>query len=251
MAETTWGLGDYPRMAERLEEAARRIVDVAQVGPGDRVLDIACGTGNAAIAAAERGAYAVGVDFEPALLALARDRAGERAEFRQGDAESLPVEDGEFDVVLSVFGVMYAPDHAAAARELARAPAPGGRVALAAWTPGSFMPAMGAVLAPYLAPPPPGSGPPSRWGDEEALDAILAPHGLTLTSTSRERLTLGFSGEDEAVEFLIATAGHVLAEQPRLEREGRWENLRDQLRGLVGGPSIELEYLLAAATGDR
>jgi SAM-dependent methyltransferase len=237
---TTWGLGDYPLMAARLEEAAERTVDLAGVGPSDRVLDVACGTGNAALIAAERGAEVVGVDFEPALLEIARERAP-AVDFREGDITALPMDDGEFTAVVSVFGVMYAPDHEDAARELARVAAPQARIALAAWTPGSFMPRMGAALAPYLPPPPPGSGPPSRWGDEEALASILDSAGLTITATTRERL-----GFETDVDFLIDTAGHVLAERQRLESEGRWPALRDDLQGLVD-QNVPLDYLLALA----
>jgi SAM-dependent methyltransferase len=237
---TTWGLGDYPRMAERLEPAARAVVELAAVAPGDRVLDVACGTGNAALIAAERGAHAVGVDSEPALLAIARQR-GSSAEFREGDIAAMPVEDEEFDATVSAFGVMYATNHEAAARELARVTKPGGRIALAAWVPGSLMPRMGTALGPYLPPPPPGSGPPSRWGDEDQLASILAAAGIALESTSRERLELGAD-----VDFLIDTAGHVLAERKRLEEERRWQALRHDLQGLVDA-NPPAEYLLAAA----
>src|SRR3954462_3598657 len=145
---TTWGLGDYPRMAERLMPAAHTALDLAKVTAADRVLDVACGTGNAAVLATGRGAQAVGVDFEPALLELARARGS--AHFIEGDVESLPFDDGEFTVVVSLFGVMYAPDHERAAAELKRVTAPGGRIVIAAWTPGSFMPRMGAALGSYL-----------------------------------------------------------------------------------------------------
>src|SRR4051812_6778098 len=117
-------------MAERLQPIADRVAEL--VGARQRVLDVACGTGNAAVAAAARGAHAVGVDFEPALLAIARERASADVEFLEGDITALPVGDGEFDVVVSVFGVMYAADHEAAAHELARVVKPGGRVILAA-----------------------------------------------------------------------------------------------------------------------
>jgi SAM-dependent methyltransferase len=236
LAATTWGLGDYPLMAERLMPAARAVVDLAAVAPGERVLDVACGTGNAALLAAERGADVTGLDFEPALLEIARERT-DGARFVEGDAAALPFDDAFFDATLSVFGVMYAPDHERAARELARVTKPGGRIVLAAWTPGSFMPRMGAALAAYLPPPPPGSGPPSRWGDENAL-AKLLPLGTAET----RQLTI----ESDA-DFLIDTAGHVLAEKERLEDEGRWQALREDLRQLVGDrPEVELEYLLAA-----
>jgi SAM-dependent methyltransferase len=235
---TTWGLGDYPRMAEQLMPAARAGVELAGVTAEDRVLDVACGTGNGAIAATERGAQAVGVDFEPALLELAREQAP-GVEFVEGDAAALPFVDGEFTVVMSLFGVMYAPDHERAARELTRVTAADGRIVLAAWTPGSFMPRMGAALGPYLPPPPLGSGPPSRWGDPHALTDLIGE----LESAETRTLTI-----DADVDFLIDTAGHVLAERERLEAEGRWHDLRRDLEALIGNATqVELEYLLALA----
>jgi ubiquinone/menaquinone biosynthesis C-methylase UbiE len=112
-AETIWGVGDYPLMAERLEDAARRAIARADVTTDDRVLDIACGTGNAALAAAPLAGSVAGVDFEPALLNVARSRSkdvGATVDWMVGDALALPFEDGAFDVVLSVFGIMYAAD---------------------------------------------------------------------------------------------------------------------------------------------
>src|SRR4051812_28296253 len=106
MPATTWGLGDYPAMAERLMPAAREAVALAEIVPGERVLDVACGTGNGAKAAVELGAEVVGVDIEPELLAVARAAVPE-GEFLEGDALALPVEDATFDVVISIFGVIY------------------------------------------------------------------------------------------------------------------------------------------------
>jgi SAM-dependent methyltransferase len=256
-AGTTWGMGAYADMALRLEPVATRAVQLAGVGAGDRVLDVACGTGNGALAAAGVGARAVGIDLEPALLAQAVQRSpgGQELDWRIGDAAALPADDGAFDVVLSLFGVMYAPDHDGAAAELARVTAPGGKVVLAAWVPGSFMPAMGGALAPFLPPPPAGSGPPSRWGDDAALAGILGGAGLAVREARRERLTLAFADRLAAVGFLVRTAGHVLAERERLEAEGRWPQLLAALGGLVaergavgpGGLSLTLEYLLCRA----
>lgn len=147
---------------------------------------MACGTGNAALLAAERGADVVGVDFEPRLLALARERgdaARVRVQWRVGDVASLPLPESGFTAALSVFGAMYAPDHTAAARELARVCAPGARLALTAWVPGSFMPAMGDALASYLPPPPPNPAP--RHGG--ATSTRLPPCSLRRGS---HRLTL-------------------------------------------------------------
>jgi SAM-dependent methyltransferase len=256
---TTWALGNYARMAFRLRPVAARLVEAADVASGDAVLDVACGTGNAALAAAARGAGpVVGVDLEPALLEQARDAAPTvPVEWVVGDAGALPVADGAFDVVLSAFGVMYAADQPGAARELARAARPGGgRVALANWAAGSFMPAIGAALAPFLPPPPPGGAPPPRWGDEAAARALLTDAGLEVAAVEHASLTLDFEARAAAVAFLVATAGHVVAERPRLAAEGRWPQLLGALAGVVaehdagrdGAVALRCDYLLVTAT---
>ncbi|HWH96525.1 MAG TPA: class I SAM-dependent methyltransferase [Baekduia sp.] len=258
-AVTTWGVGEYPVMAQRLRGAARRVVARARVAPGERVLDVACGTGNAALLAAQRGAAdVIGVDVEPALLEVAAVRAAEVGaiiDWRVGDAQALPgVADGAFDAVVSVFGAMYAADQVRTARELARAAAPeGGRVVLASWTPGSFMPAMGAALAPFL--PPPDGPPPSRWGDEETVRALLGGAGLEVVDAVAEHLVLALPDRMNAVAFLVRTAGNVLAERSRLEAQGRWGELLAALGGLVaqrdagidGRVALRCDYLLVEA----
>jgi SAM-dependent methyltransferase len=256
---TTWGLGAYARMAERLVPAAEAVADAADLRRGEAVLDVACGTGNAALAAAVRGAEpVVGVDLEPALLALAPPDAG--VEWRVGDATALPVDDGAFDVALSVFGVMYAPDQPVAARELARVVKPGGgRVVLANWAPGSFLPAMGAALAPFLPAPSLGAAPPTRWGDPAAARTLLRDAGFTAVHHRADSLTLTFVSRAEAVGFLVATAGHVVAERARLESERRWPQLLAALAAHVaqhdtgtGGGEVRLhcDYLLTTACRD-
>lgn len=258
---TTWGVGDYPLMARQLEPAALAAVDIAEMKLGDRVLDVATGTGNAALLAAERGAEVVGVDLEPALLRMAAQRQEQhQILWLSGDVMALPVPDESADVVLSVFGVMYAADQPAAARELARVAAPRARVALASWAPRSVMPAMGQVLSAYLPPPPASTGAPSRWGDPDALATLLEPHGLHLTTSSTRRLTLRFPDAGAGADFLIRTAGHILSEQERLTRQGRWSELHHDLADFVeeraehpgGHLDLALDYLLASATkGDR
>jgi SAM-dependent methyltransferase len=235
--KTTWGAGDYPSMARRLMPAAEAAVAAAAIREGDRVVDVATGTGNAAVLAALCGARTTGVDFEPVLLGLAGQRAAEAAltiDWVLAEATSLPLPDGCTDVVLSVFGVMYAADHAAAATELSRICASGGRLVLAAWMPGALMPAMGQVLGGYLPPPPSGSGPPSRWGDPEAVETILTSAGLHVTSAVAHQLRLGFKDADAATALLIDTAGHVMAERDRLRAENRWDDLVAEVRAFVG-----------------
>ncbi|MEU7613992.1 class I SAM-dependent methyltransferase [Micromonospora sp. NPDC049204] len=255
---TTWAAGDYPAMARRLMPVAETVVAAAAIRPGEQVVDVATGTGNAAILAARCGARTVGVDLEPALVELARRRSaddGLAVDWQVADACRLPLPDDAADVVLSVFGVMYANDHEAAARELSRVCAPSGRVLLAAWTPGSLLPAMGQVLGGYLPPPPAGGAPPSRWGDRTLVGQILADADLRITSTVVHRLGLSFANADAATSLLIDTAGHVVTERDRLVAQGRWEALRADLRSFVGDRGVadggrlrlEVEYLLTTA----
>lgn len=153
--ELNWGDGNYERTARTLEPAAEVALDTAEIAPGERVLDVACGTGNAALAAAQRGARAVGVDPAEALLTIARDRAtavGADAEFIVGGALDLPVADAAFDAVVSVFGVIFAADADGAAAELLRATRPEGRAVLTSWVPSGPTSAVGRAR---LRPPPP------------------------------------------------------------------------------------------------
>lgn len=198
------------------------------------------------------------MDYEQRLLdiAAARSRSADaRIRWICADALSPQVPEHRFSVVLSAFGLMYVPDHAAAAAALARASAPGARIGLAAWTPGSFMPAMGGALSPYLPPPPAAGGPPSRWGDEAAVIELLRPHAIQVRVARRASVRVSFADVGEARRFLIRTAGHVLAERSRLEREGRWVELERDIERLVcernhatdGTVQIGCEYLLLLA----
>jgi len=254
-AKTTWGVGEYARMAELLMPVAELVAERAQVAPGMRVLDVACGTGNVAVLAAERGAAAVGVDFEPRVLELARARSAHDIEWRECDVTGMDVPSAAFDVVASVFGVMYALDHARAAAELARVCRPGGRVVVTAWTPGSFMPSLGAAFGPFLPPPPAGAEPPARWGDEATLTPLLEAAELRLEDTSRETVELRFADATDAVDLLVRSAGHVMAERDRLVREGTWDDVTGAVTDLVrerdtaDGPGVrlELDYLAVVA----
>src|SRR5436309_10955351 len=142
-ARSTWAAGDYGAVAQRqLWDVGERIVRRVGVAPGEDVLDVACGTGNAAIRAAEAGGRVVGVDLTPRLLEAGERLAAEanvEIDWVEGDAEALPVDDESFDVVLSVFGCMFAPRHDVTAQELARVLRPGGRLGVCAWTPDGYM----------------------------------------------------------------------------------------------------------------
>jgi ubiquinone/menaquinone biosynthesis C-methylase UbiE len=145
-----WDAGRYERTAAELEPVAKAVVDAAQPRANERVLDLACGTGNAALLVAARGARVIGVDTAPRLLEVARERARSldvEAEFRQGDLLELPVTDGSADVVLSVFGLIFAPDPARALAEVARVAAAGARVLLSAWIPAGPINDMLAAMA--------------------------------------------------------------------------------------------------------
>jgi ubiquinone/menaquinone biosynthesis C-methylase UbiE len=154
----TWAAGDYPAIAQRqLWPVGERVVRRVAVRPGEQVLDVACGTGNAAIRAAQAGGHVVGVDLTPKLLEEGRRLVSEAAveiDFREGDAEALSVPDANFDVVVSVFGCMFAPRHEVAAHELVRALRPGGRLCVTAWTPDGAMGEFFRTLGGYMPPPP-------------------------------------------------------------------------------------------------
>ena len=173
-----WAAGDYPRVGNTLQPIAEQLVISADVCAGQRVLDVACGQGNAAIAAARRFADATGVDYVPELLVQGRQRAEAEqlpVTFTEGDAEALPFPDSAFDMTLSTVGVMFAPDQEQAATELLRVTRPGGRIALASWTPDSIVGAMFATIGVY-APPPAGVSSPMRWGSEARLRELFGPH---------------------------------------------------------------------------
>ncbi|MGY1716012.1 class I SAM-dependent methyltransferase [Geodermatophilus sp. SYSU D01106] len=190
-----WGLGDYPSVARDLiPELGRVLVEAAGVGRGERVLDVAAGTGNAAVPAALTGAQVVASDLTPELFEAGREsaaRAGAELTWEEGDAEALPYGDASFDVVLSCVGVMFAPRHQRAADELVRVCRPGGRIGLVSWTPEGFVGEMFTTMKPYAPPPPPGVQPPPLWGDEQHVRDLL---GDRVTDVVARRQVVTASG---------------------------------------------------------
>jgi ubiquinone/menaquinone biosynthesis C-methylase UbiE len=169
-----WGNGPYQRISETLEDVHARVISSLAPASGDRWLDVACGTGAIAEDAAAAGADVTGLDLSPVLIETAKERAAEQGldiEYVVGDAEALPFEDGSFGKVSSAVGIMFAPDHEAVARELARVSAQGGRIALANWTPQGGIGRLFKVMAPYQAAPPPSS--PFDWGTENRVRELL------------------------------------------------------------------------------
>src|SRR5690242_1488313 len=173
--QQTWASGDFGVVAARIVLVAEQLCDSADLQAGWNVLDVATGSGNAAIAAARLGCTAVGVDYVPSLLERGRRRAaaeGLTVVLVEGDAEALPFPDESFDAVTSVFGSMFAPDHERAAAELLRVSRPGGTIALASWTPDSFVGDLFRTTAEHV-PPPAGLDSPMLWGDEEHLRTLF------------------------------------------------------------------------------
>lgn len=209
-----WALGDYPAVArEVIPELGRVLVDACHVTAGQDVLDVAAGTGNAAIPAARAGARVVACDLSPALLDAGRrlaDEAGVRLDWRQGDAEALPFADASFDVVMSSVGVMFAPHHEAAAAELVRVARPGATIGLASWTPHGFIGQMFAVMKPYAAPPPPGAQPPPLWGDEGHVRDLLGD-AVEAFSAEKRVLPVHFDRPEAFRDFFKRTYGPTIA----------------------------------------
>jgi SAM-dependent methyltransferase len=183
-----WMAGDFGQVAKHIETAAEEFIARLALKPGLRVLDVACGSGNLAIPAARAGAIVTGADIATNLLEQARARAeseGLTIQFDEGDAENLPYDDAAFDVVVSMFGAMFAPRPELVAAELARVCRPGGRVAMANWTPEGFVGQMFKIGGKH-APPPPNMPPPVKWGDEETVRERLRDGFTDLQLTRRK-----------------------------------------------------------------
>jgi ubiquinone/menaquinone biosynthesis C-methylase UbiE len=196
--QATWASGDYHMIGTQIAIVAELLIEALDLHSTERVLDVATGSGNAAMAAARRGCTVVGLDFVPALLIRARRRAeadGLEADFVAGDAEDLPFEDGSFDVVSSVFGAMFAPDQDKTASELARVCRPGGRIGLVAHTPDAFIGQLFRTNARHV-PPPAGLRSPVLWGTDERLRELFGDTSTEIRSFRRTYVFRYRSPED-------------------------------------------------------
>ncbi len=231
-----WGAGNYERTASELEPVARAVVELAAIRPSEDVLDLACGTGNAALLAAELGARVVGIDSAPRLLEVARERANEReveVDWRHGDLLELPVDDGAADVVLSVFGVIFAADPGRALGEIARIARPGARVLLTAWIPAgpidAMLGTMGRILAEVTQAPPPARFP---WSDPAAVSQVANRAGLSLVESAKAELEIRDSSPEA---YVIAGQDHpmALAVRPPLAHAGHGTRLQAAMTAVL------------------
>jgi SAM-dependent methyltransferase len=254
-----WALGDYPEVAKRFLPAAEALVAACGIGVGDRVLDVAAGDGNVAVAAAGTGARVTATDFAPSLLAAGRARSealGLDVRWEEADAEALPHPDGTFDAVASAFGLMFAPRPEVAIGEAFRVTRPGGVVGLTAWTPDGFTGQITALMGEYL-PVPMGTDRPIDWGIETTVRRRLAPHSTGL-EVSRGQITWEFPSIAETLRWQETNFGALIAAR-RLLPDDRYAELCSRVTGLVeewnrgegGSVRLPATYLLAVARHDR
>lgn len=256
-----WALGDYPKVAREVISAfGHRLVEACGIAPGQRVLDVAAGAGNVALAAAETGAQVVASDLTPELLDAGRHEArvrGVELEWREADVEALPFADGEFDVVTSSVGAMFAPDHQRTAAEMLRVCHPGGTIGLINWTPEGSVGRFFATLAPYAPAPPPGAPSPLLWGTDSHVRELLGA-GATEIRTAVESLPWGpFPEPRDLAEYYKAHFGPVIATYAHIANDPERTAALDEdflayaqhaNKSAPGKPAVfELEYLLVVA----
>jgi SAM-dependent methyltransferase len=233
-----WGLGHYEHTAAQLLPAARAVVERARIAAGEHVVDVGCGTGNAALLAAERGARVIGIDPAARLIEVASEQAAAQrldATFATGTAAQLPLADGAADAVLSVFGVIFAPDPEAAAAEMARITAPAGRIVISAWIPGGAISESARVARETVrrAVGAPAGPPPFAWHDRDALAPLLEPHGFAAIDVAEEHHT--FTGASPAEYLATEFESHPMwvAGRAILEPRGELDALRDRMLAIL------------------
>ncbi|MEU5884959.1 methyltransferase domain-containing protein [Spirillospora sp. NPDC047279] len=251
-----WATGDYAALAtEVIPGLGQALVEAAGVRRGQRVLDVAAGTGNAAIPAALAGAEVVASDLTPELLDAGKAVAAQRGAllgWEVADAEAMPFKDEEFDVVMSCVGVMFAPHHRAGADELVRVTRPGGTLALLSWTPEGFIGQMFAVMKPYAPPPPPGAQPPPLWGDPDHVKALFGDRVDGFTAVRATAHIDRFRTPEEFRDYFKAFYGPTIAVYRNIaddpERTAALDAaLADLARRHLNAGAMEWEYLLVIA----
>jgi len=222
--QAMWASGDFGRIGVLLQIVGESLCEAADVGATDKVLDVAAGNGNASLAAARRFADVTSTDYVPGLLEQGRVRAeADRLPitFEVADAEQLPFPDASFDVALSTFGVMFAPNQARAASELLRVVKPGGRIGLANWTPEGFLGQLFRVIARFVAPPP-GVPSPLSWGSETRLRELFGPHASDIR-TKRKHYMFRYRSPEHWIEVFRAYYGPTHKAFAALDAQGQRE----------------------------
>jgi SAM-dependent methyltransferase len=255
-----WASGDYPSMVETfLLPLGPRLVQACSIGPGMSVLDVAAGTGNAAIPAARTGAEVTASDLTPEIMEAGRRHAeaeGLTLEWVEADAEHLPFGDASFDVVMSSIGAMFAPHHQEVADELVRVCRPGGTIGLLSWTPEGMIGALFRTMGPFAPPPPPGAQPPPLWGSEEHVAELFGAR-VDFRTLTRDMLEItAFEHPRDYGEHFKARYGPTIAAQANARANGREAELNEALdrfceewnRGTPDQARFEKEYLLAVGT---
>jgi SAM-dependent methyltransferase len=252
MHRATWAAGDYAAVSDAITDSiAPKLIGRVGVDAAHDVLDVATGTGNVALLAAEAGARTVGLDLTPELFATARARAQQRGvevEWVHGDAEELPFADASFDRVFSAFGVQFAPRHAVVAAELLRVTRAGGAIVLANWTPEGQIGELFRIMGRYLPPAPAYASPPPLWGSEEHLRGLFG----RAIEFERQIAVWDFDSADDYVSFMETAYGPTLKARERLTAEGRWDDCRRELVEMMerrnestnGGLHVPAEYAL-------
>lgn len=251
-----WALGDYAAIAANIVRPLGPVlVEASGIGPGDRVLDVAAGTGNAAIAAAATGAQVTASDLCPELVEQGRrlgTEAGVVIDWSEANAEALPYPDESFDVVLSCIGVMFAPHHQQAADELLRVTRPGGRIGLIAWTPDGFIGQLFATMKPYVPPPPPGVSAPPRWGDEDHVRTLLGDRVGELSCERRQLEVNAYADGAAFRDHFKADYGPTISAYRAIATDAdRVAALDAEIAALgdrfISGSTMPWEYLLTVA----
>jgi SAM-dependent methyltransferase len=253
--QATWSSGDYAVIGTTLQLIGEQLCEATDLSAGWKVLDVAAGNGNAALAAARRGCEVVATDYVEGLLDRAASRAmadGLTLTTKVADAEDLPFADGTFDAALSTVGVMFTPDPRRAAHQLVRVVRPGGRIGLASWTPEGFVGQMFKIIGGHV-PPPAGVPSPLQWGTEAGVEALLG--AACDVEVTRRSFSFRYRSAHDYFETFSAFYGPIVKALAALDDTGR-ASLRDQLVGLAddhnrnenGALTIDAEYLEVVAT---